>query len=192
MIFMDDQQNANQEAKAEVAVQPVQIAQAVPEAAAPRKAAPRKRTSAVRKPAKAAKKEVRTVFVKSKRKEAIARARIRGGSGIIRLNRMLIQAVEPGELRRLMLEPVYVSDATRSLAKSSDIELNVQGGGMTAQAEAARSAIAKALAAFSGNDVIRKEYMRHDRSMVVDDPRRVESKKFKGPKARARFQTSYR
>jgi len=182
---MEDQNvNANQEVKAQE-----QAAQAPAEAAAVKKAAPRRRASATRK---AVKKEVRVVMVKSKRKRAIARARITAGSGVIRLNRMSIGAVKPDELRRLMLEPVYVSDATVGLAKSSDIELNVRGGGMVAQAEAARSAIAKALASFSPTDTIRKEYIRHDRSMLIDDPRRVEPKKFKGPKARARFQTSYR
>ena len=40
--------------------------------------------------------------------------------------------------------------------------------------------------------MIRMECMRYDRIMLVDDPRRVEPKKFKGPKARARFQKSYR
>jgi ribosomal protein S9 len=34
--------------------------------------------------------------------------------------------------------------------------------------------------------------MHYDRFMIVDDSRRVEPKKFKGPKARARFQKSYR
>jgi ribosomal protein S9 len=31
-----------------------------------------------------------------------------------------------------------------------------------------------------------------DRSLLVEDSRRVEPKKFKGPKARARFTKSYR
>lgn len=134
----------------------------------------------------------RVEVVKSKRKEAVARARIKEGSGAIRVNRIPIEKVEPQEARRLMMEPISVSSMTMELAKSSDIELNVKGGGRMGQAQAARSAIAKALAKYDSSDTIRKEYMKHDRSMIIDDPRRVESKKFKGPKARARFQTSYR
>ncbi len=148
-----------------------------------------KRKSTARKPAK---KEGNVVRVKSRRKSAVARASIKSGSGVIRVNSSLISVVHPEELRRLMLEPISVSDSTRSLAKTADITVSVTGGGLTARAEAVRGAIAKALAGFSNNDIIRKEYLRYDRSMIIDDPRRVEPKKFDGPKARARTQTSYR
>ncbi len=77
-------------------------------------------------------------------------------------------------------------------ARQMDIKVNVYGGGSSAQAQAVRSAIAKSIVAFSGSDAIKKEYLNYDRFMVVDDARRVEPKKFKGPKARARFQKSYR
>ena len=60
------------------------------------------------------------------------------------------------------------------------------------EAQAVRSAIAKSLIEFSGSESLKKDYMHYDRFMVVDDSRRVEPKKFKGPKARARFQKSYR
>ena len=73
-----------------------------------------------------------------------------------------------------------------------DIKVNVQGGGASAQAQAVRSAIAKSIIEFSGMESLKKDYMHYDRFMVVDDSRRVEPKKFKGPKARARFQKSYR
>ena len=151
-----------------------------------KRAAPRKRVQKKSGPIE------RTVVVKSKRKEAIARASARRGSGIIRMNNKLMETVEPQELRRFILEPVFVSSMTQDTARSVDIKVNVRGGGMVAQAEATRSAIAKALSEYSGNDVIRKEYLKHDRSMLKYDSRRVEPKKYKGPKARARFQTSYR
>ncbi len=150
---------------------------------------PRRKAVAAKRPAK---KEVRVVLVKSRRKSAVARASIRSGDGRISVNRSLIDVVQPEELRMLMLEPIGVSESTRSLAGSVDIKVTVMGGGSTARAEAVRGAIAKALAGFAGNDIIRKEYLRHDRSMIIDDSRRVEPKKFDGPKARARTQTSYR
>lgn len=150
---------------------------------------PKRRRSAARRPPK---KETRVVLVKSRRKSAVARASVRSGSGVIRVNSSLIGVVHPEELRRLMLEPVSVSESTRSLSRGVDITVTVSGGGATSRAEAVRGAIAKALAGFSGNDVIRSEYLKHDRSMLIDDSRRVEPKKFDGPKARARTQTSYR
>jgi small subunit ribosomal protein S9 len=131
-------------------------------------------------------------FVKSKRKRAIARASARSGAGKIRLNSFDINTFEPLELRRLMLEPLYVSNATYEQAKHMDININVHGGGQSSQAQAVRGAIAKSIVAASGSEAIKKEFMVYDRFMLIDDARRVEPKKFKGPKARARFQKSYR
>ena len=51
--------------------------------------------------------------------------------------------------------------------------------------------LARALASHFGGDM-RKNMIEYDRSLIVEDPRRVEPKKFKGPKARARFTKSYR
>ena len=39
---------------------------------------------------------------------------------------------------------------------------------------------------------IRDILMQYDRTLLVADPRRCESKKFGGPSARARYQKSYR
>ena len=153
-------------------------------------------TTPVKKPAakrkRPSKKSVLILMVRSKRKRAIARASVRAGSGIIRVNRESIDIVEPVELRRLMVEPIEVSAATASIFKGIDIEVNVRGGGSVSQAQAVRGVIAKGIVKFSGSDEIRDAYLRYDRFMIVDDPRRVEPKKFLGTKARARFQKSYR
>ena len=148
----------------------------------------KKRTSA-RRPAK---KSEKIVVVKSKRKTAIARASVRKGTGRVKVNGFSIGVVEPVSLRNVMLEPVNVSAMTEELSRNVDITISVRGGGQSAQAQAVRGAIAKGLSAFAEGDTVRKGYMQYDRSMLVDDPRRVEPKKFKGPKARARFQKSYR
>ncbi len=153
------------------------------QAAKPKRRAPAKRS---------AKKGTRVVLVKSRRKSAVARASIKEGRGAIRVNSRLISTIKPDEVRALMLEPLHTSEMAMSIASRTDIMINVTGGGTIARAEAVRGAIAKALAEFSGNDSLRKEYLKYDRSMIIDDPRRVEPKKFEGPKARARFQTSYR
>lgn len=131
-------------------------------------------------------------IVKAKRKASIARASIKAGSGIIRINSKPVEVIEPIELREEMLKPLYVSEMTKKIAQSADIKINVKGGGISSQAQAVSSAIAKAIVAFSDTDTVRKEIMRYDRSLLIDDVRRVEPKKFLGTKARARFQTSYR
>ncbi|EQD62487.1 Ribosomal protein S9 [mine drainage metagenome] len=149
----------------------------------------------VKKKAQAKKKSAASSKVNlatGRRKRAIARARIMAGAGSIRVNGVPISVVEPEELRMLMLEPVFVSPLTREAVRKADIEVSVIGGGKVSQAQAVRNSIAKALSAFSDNDVIRKDFLKYDRRVLVDDNRRVESKKYLGPKARARFQTSYR
>jgi small subunit ribosomal protein S9 len=154
-----------------------------PRAAAAPGAAPK------RKPAK---KSEKIIFVKSRRKCAVARASVRNGTGIIRFNGFDISSYEPVELRKYMLEPLHISNITEDFAKGVDISLNVNGGGQSGQAQASRSAIAKGISDFADSDAIRSICAQYDRFLLVDDPRRVEPKKFKGPKARARFQKSYR
>jgi small subunit ribosomal protein S9 len=174
------------QAPSEVPAAPQPTAEPLPKKRAPAK---RKRTAGTVKSKGTA---TKVVLVKSKRKTAVARASARPGSGRIRINGFDINVMGPVEHRRLMLEPIGVSSITRDLASKIDITVNVSGGGSSAQAQAVRSAIAKSIVGFSGSDAVEKEYMHHDRFMVVDDSRRVEPKKFKGPKARARFQKSYR
>src|SRR5580700_8721551 len=74
--------------------------------------------------------ENKSKFVKSKRKRSVARASSKSGNGRIRLNGFDIFVFEPIQLRRLMLEPVYVSKITQDAAKHLDIDINVYGGGM--------------------------------------------------------------
>ena len=175
MMFMEATQATGAVAQAQ--------AEKMPEPAQKPKRPPRRR---------APKKLARVEVVKSKRKSAVARASVKAGTGMIRLNGSDISTIEQEIYRNAMLEPVNLSSITRELADRLDITVNVQGGGTSAQTQAVRSAIAKAIAKFSDTDTIKKEYMRYDRSLLVDDYRRVEPKKFKGPKARARFQKSYR
>lgn len=141
---------------------------------------------------RAAKKEEKIMLVKSKRKEAIARASVRAGAGRVRVNGVDINATEQEIYRSAMREPIDLSNITRELAGRLDITVNVKGGGLSSQAQAVRSAIAKGISKFAESDTIRKEYTRYDKSLLVDDYRRVEPKKYLGPKARAKFQTSYR
>ena len=80
-----------------------------------------------------------------------------------------------------------------------DIRIRVKGGGRIAQIYAIRQALAKSLVAYYQKHVdeqskkaIKDILIQYDRTLLVADPRRCESKKFGGPGARARYQKSYR
>jgi hypothetical protein len=68
-------------------------------------------------------------FVKSKRKQAIARASSSTGKGIIRVNGFDITTIMPIEYREMMMEPVNFSDTTKGIAAKMDIKVSVYGGG---------------------------------------------------------------
>lgn len=130
----------------------------------------------------------KTLLAKGKRKSSIARATIQEGSGRLRINGISIKAYTNGYVKSIITEPLnYIGAESNSI----NIDVNVRGGGFMGQAQAARTAIGNALASYFGEKV-REELMNADRSMLVSDSRRVESKKYKGPKSRARYQKSYR
>ncbi|MBI4399994.1 30S ribosomal protein S9 [Candidatus Micrarchaeota archaeon] len=129
------------------------------------------------------------MITRGKRKESIARAIVQQGKGVIRINNFALETVSNEFVREIISEPlVLVGD----LAKTLDINVNVLGGGPIGQAQAARTAIARAILKFSGDKELEKKFLDYDRHLLKEDPRRVEPKKYKGPKARARFQKSYR
>ena len=125
---------------------------------------------------------------RGKRKEAIARASIKQGSGIVRVNGVLLQSFPNPFARQIIEEPLSFLEQPFDF----DIKVSVKGGGFMGQAQAARTAIARAILSFKKNDILRKAFLDFDRSLLIEDTRRVEPKKFKGPKARARFTKSYR
>ncbi|HDM66906.1 MAG TPA: 30S ribosomal protein S9 [Thermoplasmatales archaeon] len=129
------------------------------------------------------------VVTSGKRKTAIARATIREGRGIIRINKKPIEIYEPEVARWKILEPVALAG---DLAKSLDIEVNVKGGGFMGQANAARTAIARGIVEYTGDTSLKALYLQVDRSLLVNDPRRKEPKKPLGRGARKKRQKSYR
>ncbi|MBU1197673.1 30S ribosomal protein S9 [Candidatus Micrarchaeota archaeon] len=132
-------------------------------------------------------KKKKSLVTRGKRKEAIARASIQPGSGKIYINGLLLTAHDSPFMREVVSEPLQFIDHP-----DFDVHVNVRGGGFSGQAQAARTAVARAIVQYSKNDSLREQFMTYDRSLLVEDPRRVEPKKFKGPKARARFTKSYR
>ncbi len=158
----------------------------------PKRRAPLKKQAAAATAKKVAKKKKQTIVTRGKRKEAIARASMSQGSGTVTINGVSAALIKPKEIRDLILEPILISKTVSGMMKQYDVSINVTGGGIMGQAQAARTALAKAITESSQNDGIKRAYMLYDRSLLVDDHRRVEPKKMGGPKARARTQTSYR
>jgi small subunit ribosomal protein S9 len=125
-----------------------------------------------------------------KKKTAIARATVRDGEGRVRVDARPVELVEPELARLKMLEPFRIADD--DLRDQVDIEVQVEGGGVSGQADAVRTAIARGLVQHLGDAELRDAYMEFDRSLLVNDVRQPEPKKWGGPGARARYQKSYR
>ena len=133
--------------------------------------------------------QTKPVQTYGKRKTAIARAIIVEGNGRIRINKRPLEVMEPEMARMKMREPLVLAG---DLAGKVDIEVNVSGGGVMGQAEAVRTAIGKGLVEFSRDLKLRDLFLEYDRTIVKDDVRRKETKKYGGHGARAKRQKSYR
>ncbi|MCD6275794.1 30S ribosomal protein S9 [Euryarchaeota archaeon ex4484_178] len=124
-----------------------------------------------------------------KRKTAIARAVVKEGKGRIRVNRVPVEIWEPELARLSILEPIYlVGDKVKGI----DIEIKVRGGGVMSQAEASRTAVARAILNYFEDPEIEKIFKSYDRTLIVNDVRRKLPKLPLGRGARKRRQKSYR
>ncbi|HLD28993.1 MAG TPA: 30S ribosomal protein S9 [bacterium] len=127
-----------------------------------------------------------TIHTVGKRKTAIARIFLSQGTGEVSINGRKLDEYFGGYIRQKMsvMEPLQI---TQSVNKY-DLKASVRGGGVTAQAEAVRHAVAKALAQTdAGIRLILKK-----KGMLTRDARIVERKKPGRPKARKSFQFSKR
>jgi small subunit ribosomal protein S9 len=129
------------------------------------------------------------VNTSGKRKTAIARATVKKGKGLVRINNIPLSLHQPEISRWKILEPITLSGDT---AESVNIDVDVQGGGFMSQANAIRTAIARGLVAYSGDSKLKATYLSYDRSLLVNDSRRKEAKKPLGRGARKKRQKSYR
>ena len=125
-----------------------------------------------------------------KKKTAIARATVSEGEGRVRINSQPVELVDPEMAQLKMLEPFRI--AGDDLREEVDVDVTIEGGGVMGQADAARTAIARGLVDHTSDAELRDAYMEFDRSLLVNDVRQSESKKWGGPGARARYQKSYR
>lgn len=112
-----------------------------------------------------------------RRKTAAARVRIvSGGSGLEINGKTLAEYFKTDELRRVAME------ALRQVAPTAKFKISavIKGGGVSAQAEALRHGIARALVAFDGE--LRKKAKKL--KFLRRDPRAKERRKFGLKKAR--------
>ena len=120
-----------------------------------------------------------------RRKTSTARVYLSPGTGSVVINKRPLEQYFPTEVRRRTLMSPFAVTGTEG---RFDLLANVNGGGLTGQAEAIRLGIARALLKTD------EEYRRplRDAGMLTRDPRMVERKKYGQPKARKRFQFSKR
>ncbi|GIK15919.1 MAG: hypothetical protein BroJett003_08830 [Planctomycetota bacterium] len=125
------------------------------------------------------------VWGTGRRKTAVARVRVRPGSGAFKVNGREYNEFFRVERDRRTIETPLEATETR---KHLDVFVNVGGGGTTGQAGAIALGVARAL------KLANKEYegVLRARGLLTRDPREVERKKYGRPGARRRFQFSKR
>ena len=120
------------------------------------------------------KKKAKSIVAVGKRKKSIARASIREGKGVIRINSVPLDLIEPRYKQMRIKEALILAG---DLAKNVDISVNVSGGGVWGQADASRTAIANALVQYTKNNELKQMYIDYDRSLLISDARRTEPHK---------------
>jgi small subunit ribosomal protein S9 len=120
------------------------------------------------------KKVRKPVVAMGKRKKSVARAIISEGTGKIRINSRTIEAVQPRYIQMRLMEPLVIAGER---ARSVDIKVTANGGGVWGQANASRTAIANALVKWTKDNKLKEAYIDYDRSLLVSDPRRTEPHK---------------
>jgi small subunit ribosomal protein S9 len=112
-----------------------------------------------------------------RRKEAVARARLREGSGVVTINGRPFETYFPTAAQRMVVsEPLRVADALERF----DIDASIHGGGVTGQAGALRMAIARSLVEL---DPETRPALKRA-GLLTRDSRKKESKKYGLKKAR--------
>ena len=124
-----------------------------------------------------------------KRKMAVARATIMRGKGRVRVNHVPVEIITPELARLKIMEPVRLAGKK---IETLDIDVNVRGGGIMGQADAVRTAIARAVVQYTGDEELESLYRDYDRTLMVPDTRRKLPKKPLGRGARKKRQKSYR
>jgi small subunit ribosomal protein S9 len=124
-----------------------------------------------------------------KRKTAIARATLKAGKGVIRVNSVPLEQYGTDVTRMKISEPILLYPKG---VDGVDVTIDVSGGGVMGQAEAVRTALARGILLWHNEPQIKDIYLTYDRTLLVNDSRQKETKKPHGRGARKKFQKSYR
>jgi len=120
-----------------------------------------------------------------RRKAAVARVRLRPGTGKVTVNRRAIEDYFPSATHRMIItEPLRVADK----AEEYDVDATMDGGGISGQAGALRLGIARGLMGL--DEELRTALKRA--GFLTRDAREKESKKYGLKKARKAPQYSKR
>jgi len=133
------------------------------------------------------KKKTNVIQTQGKRKRSVARASLKSGKGKIIVNGQSLHNFSTAGARLRVSEPLILAG---NVVNKISISVNVNGGGVNGQADAARLAIARALVQHDKN--LKKTFDDYDRLLLVADVRRKEVCKPNDSKARAKRQKSYR
>lgn len=130
----------------------------------------------------------KVIQASGKRKRAIARATLKEGKGVVKINNKSLSVYEPALYKARIQEPLILAGEA---AHKVDISVSVRGGGINSQSDAARLSIAKAIAEYKPS--LKEIFLAYDRQLLVADVRRKEmSKPNRHGQARAKRQKSYR
>jgi len=126
-----------------------------------------------------------TTHAIGRRKTSVARVYVKPGKGEITINkRELSNYFSTGTLQYKVRQPLSLTGNLNNF----DVTVNVEGGGITGQAEAIRLGLSRALCEINPELRITLK----PEGLMTRDPRMVERKKFGQKKARKRFQFSKR
>lgn len=128
---------------------------------------------------------VHYIFGTGRRKKAVARVRIRPGTGKVLINkRDLEKFFVHAKDRTAAVSPLH----TTGMSNSLDVWVNVRGGGSTGQADAVKLGLARAIA----KAIPEAEPTLRNSNLMTRDARIKERKKYGLRGARRRFQFSKR
>lgn len=126
-----------------------------------------------------------TINTSGRRKTAVARLYMTPGTGKVTVNKKDMENYFTTPVLQYKIQQPFNLTET---AGQYDVKVNVDGGGITGQADAVRLAISKALVEINPEwkPALKQE------GLTTRDPRMVERKKFGQPKARKKTQFSKR
>ena len=126
-----------------------------------------------------------SIYATGRRKSAIARVWLKPGTGRVKVNNLdLISYFNRDTLKMIIEQPLILAGGTNKF----DVEARVHGGGKSAQADAMKLGMTRALVEMDPD--LRPTFRKN--GFLTRDPREKERKKYGQPGARKRFQYSKR